>query len=136
MRWKDEFKIGIPLIDTQHKQLFRFNDELEESIQKGLKVSDISSLLIQIKQYIVRHFVMEEKYMQEIKYPSLDEQKEAHAAFTAKFQELQDMFNEEGMSGVLVDKIHNELIAWVTSHVTGMDQAIGDFYKSYCSNKE
>ena len=135
MQWKDEFKIGIPLIDTQHKQLFRFNAELEDSIQKGLKVSDVSALLLQIQQYVARHFAMEEKYMEEINYPSLEEQKEAHTAFTAKFQEIQDGFNEEGLTGELVDKIHNELIAWVTNHVTGMDQAIGDFYKEYCSEK-
>lgn len=135
MQWKEEFEIGIPLIDTQHKQLFRFNEELELSMQKGLKVSDVSSLLLKIKQYAARHFAMEEKYMRDIKYPSLDEQKEAHVYFTTKFQEIQDNFNEVGLTGELVNQIHNELIGWVTTHVTGMDQAFGDYYQKYRAEK-
>lgn len=34
MHWIKDYEIGIPLIDTQHKQLFRFNDELQDSIKK------------------------------------------------------------------------------------------------------
>lgn len=81
MRWVKDYEIGIPLIDTQHKQLFRFNDELQDSVKRGVKVAAIDALLIQLKQYTARHFAMEEKYMAEVEYSKLKEQQEAHIIY-------------------------------------------------------
>jgi len=33
MQWKDDYKIGIPVIDAQHKQLFLATNELSEAQQ-------------------------------------------------------------------------------------------------------
>ena len=45
MRWKKEYNNGIPLIDTQHKQLFRFSEELQTAISSGLKLATLKELL-------------------------------------------------------------------------------------------
>ena len=134
MNWKQEYELGIPVVDTQHKQLFRFNEELQDAIKGGLKVSSINTLLTQIKQYAARHFAMEEKYMEEVRYPQMQEQKDTHAAFAIRFDEIQDAFNAKGMTPALVQAITNELIKWIVDHVTGMDQAFGDYYRKHSSD--
>lgn len=96
MNWKDEYKLGISIVDTQHKQLFRFNKELQDAMEKGIKASSIYTLLTQVKQYAARHFAMEEKYMEDVSYPQIQEQKEAHAAFAVRFGEIQEEFNKQG----------------------------------------
>ena len=130
MKWKREYELGIPVIDTQHKQLFRFGTELEDALKRGLKVSSITDLLINVKQYTARHFYIEEKYMDDISYPELPKQKEAHTAFVIRFSEIQEKFDKEGISPALVDMIRNELISWIDSHITGMDQEFGDYYRN------
>lgn len=133
MRWKKEYENDIPIIDTQHKQLFRFNDELQTAISSGLKQSTLKELLTNVQQYVARHFAMEEKFMRDSKYPGLNEQLEAHAYFTNRFNEIFDDFNKDGLSPPLVNALKNELTDWVTKHITGIDQKFGDYYKKYQS---
>ncbi len=71
MRWKKEYNNGIPLIDTQHKQLFRFSEELQTAISSGLKPATLN----------------------------------------------------------------NELVDWISNHITGIDQKFGDYYQDYQSQK-
>lgn len=134
MNWNNEYELGLPVLDAQHKQLFRFNDELQDAIKKGLKVSNINTLLTQIKLYAARHFSMEEKYMADVSYPQIVEQKDAHAAFVNRFDEIQDDFNAQGMTPDLVKAITNELTKWIVDHVTGMDQTFGKYYRQHSSN--
>ncbi len=131
MHWKSDYEIGIPIIDTQHKQLFRFNDELLEAVKKGLKASAIETLLTQIKQYVARHFAMEEKYMETVNYPRMEEQLTAHRVFTARFDEIHKDFNKSGLTPDLVNAIRQELSEWITDHITGMDQIFGNYYRDH-----
>ncbi len=133
MRWKKEYNNGIPLIDTQHQQLFRFSDELQTAISSGLKQATLKELLVNVQQYTVRHFIVEEKIMAECKYPWLDEQLEAHAHFKNRFNEIFDDFNENGLTPPLVNALKNELVDWISNHITGIDQKFGDYYQEYQS---
>ncbi len=63
MTWSDEYKIGLPVIDSQHKRLFKLIDELNEAIETGPEITDVEELLAGLKQYATRHFQLEEKYM-------------------------------------------------------------------------
>jgi len=136
MRWKKEYNIGIPIIDTQHKQLFRFSDELQTAMSSGLKSSILKELLINVKQYVARHFSVEEKLMTDSKYPGLEEQLEAHAGFTARFDEYFDSFQKTGLSPDLVNGMKKELVDWIGKHITGIDQKFGDYYLDYQKRQE
>lgn len=129
MPWKESHKIGIPIIDTQHKQLFRFTEELQSSLNSGLKASAIKKLLVNVGEYVARHFAMEEKYMAESNYPGLDTQREAHGAFSKRFEHFFNDFNENGLTPPLVNSIKTELINWVNDHITGLDQEFGAYYR-------
>jgi hemerythrin len=129
MQWKDEFKIGIPVIDTQHKQLFLCENELTEALAKGLRPSAIDNLLTQLGFYVTRHFAMEEQYMQASSYPGLNEQLEAHHYFTKRFAEIQQEFTQKGLNPNVVHAIQDELRQWIKTHVLGLDLAFGTYYK-------
>ncbi len=131
MRWKKEYNIGIPIIDTQHRQLFRFSDELQTAISSGLKQSILKELLINVKQYVARHFSVEEKLMADSNYPGLEAQLEAHKAFTTRFDEYFNSFQESGLSPELVNGIKKDLLDWIGKHITGIDQKFGDYYLEY-----
>ncbi len=128
MQWKDDFKIGIPVIDAQHKQLFVCENGLNEALATGLKPSVIDNILNQLGFYVARHFTLEEQYMKESSYPHLPEQLEAHQYFSKRFTEIQGEFKQKGLSPGVVHAIQNELGDWIQKHVLGLDQAFGAYY--------
>ncbi|MFH2124296.1 MAG: bacteriohemerythrin [Pseudomonadota bacterium] len=129
MQWQDEFKIGIPVIDAQHKQLFLCDNELSEALSKGLRPSAINTFLTQLGFYVTRHFTMEEQYMEQSSYPGLPEQLEAHHSFKQRFAEIQEEFSQKGLSPNVVHTIQNELSVWIKNHVLGLDLAFGTYYQ-------
>jgi hemerythrin len=136
MPWEKRYEIGIPIIDTQHQQLFRFSEELQAGLNSGLKASVIKNLLINVEQYVARHFAMEEKFMTESNYPGIDGQLEAHAAFSKHFEQFLSEFNETGLTPPLVNSMKSELINWISEHITGLDQEFGRYYRDQQTQNE
>ncbi len=131
MEWNTKYALGIPVVDTQHQQLFRLSNELDTELQAGIRPEEIDAMLVHIGEYATRHFTMEEKYMAESNYPGLAEQQEAHQAFANRFAELYDEFREKGLNREIVDTLRRELTDWVRKHVTGLDQRFGAYYKEH-----
>jgi hemerythrin len=131
MQWKNEFKIGIPVIDAQHKQLFLCDNELSEALAQGLRPSAIDNILKQLGFYVTRHFALEEQYMKASSYPGLHEQLEAHQYFTNRFAEIQSEFTQHGLTPNVVHAIQNELGLWIKTHVLGLDLTFGAYYKEH-----
>jgi hemerythrin len=129
MEWQDKFKIGISVIDAQHKQLFLAKNELNEALAKGLRPAAIDRCLTQVGFYVARHFAMEEQYMEASSYPGLAEQILAHRYFTKRFTEIKEEFQRNGLSPSVVNAIQNELGLWLKNHVLGLDQDFGAYYK-------
>lgn len=130
MEWTKQYAIGISVIDAQHKQLFRLSDEFDAALKAGVRSQDIDSLLDHIGEYVARHFAIEEKYMTELSYPGLAEQQEAHEKFVARFEKIHKDFKGRGMTQKIVEAVRRELTDWVRSHVTGIDQRFGEYYKN------
>lgn len=128
MQWKDDYKIGLAVIDAQHKQLFLATSELNDAITRGLTPVVIDNLLTQLEFYAIRHFQMEERYMREASYPGLAEEVEEHQYFIKRFSEIKENFKQNGLNPNIVHSIQNELSLWLKDHVLGLDQAFGAYY--------
>ncbi len=131
MIWSDNYKIGIPTIDAQHKRLFEIIGELQTALRTGLKSSDFERILQTLDQYKTRHFQLEEKYMAESAYPGLAEQQDAHQYFMKRFQELGEELAETGMTHPVVQAVQKELTEWLKEHVTGLDMEFGKYYQKH-----
>jgi len=129
MIWSDDYKIGLPVIDAQHKRLFKLIDELNEAIETGLEITDVEELLAGLDQYKTRHFQLEEKYMVESNYAGLEEQQKAHGHFSNKFKEIGEEIGKEGITPTIVQVIKEELVEWLKEHVTGLDVNFGEYYR-------
>lgn len=128
MEWKNEYKIGIPVIDAQHRQLFISTGELGEAMTRGLTPALIDELLTQLDYYAIRHFQLEERYMRDSSYPDIDEEIEEHQYFIKRFGEIKENFRENGLTPDIVNSIRNELSLWIKDHILGLDQAFGTYY--------
>ncbi|MCH5257453.1 MAG: hemerythrin family protein [Lachnospiraceae bacterium] len=127
VKFTDEFMTGIPLIDEEHKELFRIIDEVQTLIRNDLlsdRFDEILSLLGELTVYAASHFKDEEEYMRSINYAGLDAQKRAHDAFVARIEELDIIHIDSNQQGTL-EEILDFLTEWLVNHILFSDKKIG-----------
>lgn len=131
--WKDKYRIGVELIDTQHQELFkRVSDFLQSVQEKGdweEKTAAVRETLEFMQNYVVEHFNDEEEYQREINYPGYEEHKEIHTRFRAMINGYAERFESEGFTQELVQEFGGKLMTWLIMHVAATDQKIGAWVK-------
>lgn len=131
MIWKEKYAIGVPVIDDQHKELFRrvteFVTILRLKSDWNDKEQSINETLDFMKAYVVEHFRDEEAYQLEIGYPGLDAHRKIHAdmvRYVTGFAAQYEQINEKEQ---LMQQFAGKLLAWLINHVTAEDQKIANY---------
>ncbi len=134
MLWKDKYELGVPLIDTQHKELFRRVDAFMQTLRSPVsweeKVAKVNETLEFMKTYVVTHFQDEEAYQQKIGYPGLAEHRALHAGMVAYVVEVAAQYEQQGYSERLMQQFGGKLLAWLINHVASEDQQIAAYERS------
>ena len=76
--WRDSFECGHPLIDEQHRSLFKIGDGLINAVLKNKSRNHIEFLLDELTKHIELHFITEEAAMARTRFPLSDEHREHH----------------------------------------------------------
>lgn len=122
----EEYMTGIPLVDAEHRELFRLVGQANEMVRLGIDESDfdqIKKILEGLKTYSEEHFRDEEEYMESIQYAGLEAQKRAHCAFMNKLQELDFEKIQRNTQGNL-EKLVEFLMQWLINHILYLDKKI------------
>ncbi|HAI52295.1 bacteriohemerythrin [Candidatus Darwinibacter acetoxidans] len=130
MPWHPSLSVGIELIDEQHKEWFNRAERLFDAGKKGQAKEYIGELLEFLDSYTKKHFADEERYMRQLNYPGLEEQKKAHAAFIAQLAKLREDYDASGGSISVIINANKIVIDWLTKHISNMDRQIGEFVRS------
>lgn len=126
--WTPDLTIGVPIIDTQHQELFRYINEFVESIRNCHDSSQTKSLLEFLGQYTYTHFQTEEKCMEQHGYPFLDVQKQQHERFIQYFSKLKaEMAENIDDQYFFLFKIQVFVMDWVVHHTAKLDVHFGKF---------
>ena len=123
---KEEYKIGVELIDEQHKKLFELADKAYMLLKDEFsldKYDKIVHILEELKEYNIFHFKSEEEYMQSIEYKRLFTQKIEHDKFIKTLEEINYKDLDEKQDESLV-KILNFLNDWLIEHILKTDKLI------------
>lgn len=124
--WKDEYNIGVDIIDREHKRLFkiinklfRFTDEKDKSqwaCQEGIKY---------FKDHAVKHFAEEEKYMASINYEGLSTHRLLHRGFRKNtLPALEAELEQSKYSAGAVNHFLGVCAGWLIGHTLTEDRAI------------
>ncbi len=134
MMWKEKSKVGVELIDEQHKELFGRLSNFIETVQNEMpweeKLDKVKSTMEFMQEYVITHFADEEEYQEQINYPDIEEHKIAHAKFKAGIDDYVKIFEEGGFTEEKIQEFSGKLMAWLIMHVGHMDQKIGQYVKS------
>ncbi len=116
MKWTEEIATGIPLLDEQHKGLFRCFDELEKATAES-RMLMMAYAIDQLKSYARTHFSAEEHLMRVHDYPGLADHVAEHRRFTFKVFELMTTMLNRDISTDTVEFLRD----WLLNHVSQVD---------------
>lgn len=124
--WKDEFGVGIPAVDEQHKKLFDIANQISELLTNQLlldKYDQIVAVLHELRDYTVEHFAAEEAYMLQHKYRKFLSHKALHQEFIEKINavDLEQIDNEQNL---YLKEILNFVTDWLVDHILKVDKHI------------
>lgn len=135
--WKEKYRIGVELVDEQHRELFARISDFVKVVQDkntswGDKVNKVKDTMYFMQEYVITHFADEEAYMEEINYPDIEEHKKIHINFKEGVFNYVNRLETEGYSEELAQEFGAKIMAWLIMHVAATDQKIGE----YVRNKE
>ncbi len=134
MLWKEKYELGVPLIDTQHRELFMRVDAFMQTLRSPVsweeKVDKVNETLAFMKDYVVTHFRDEEAYQKKIGYPGLEEHTAIHSGMVAYVVEVATQYEQEGYNEKLMQQFGGKLLAWLINHVASEDQQISSYAKA------
>ncbi|MHC4442627.1 MAG: bacteriohemerythrin [Planctomycetota bacterium] len=127
--WTEDYSVGIPKIDDQHKQIISMINRLIEQPEATSDSEIVSDIVMEMTQYAQQHFQTEEQLMADHGYPDFDEHKQQHTAYKKKTVE----FCTATMVGTdnIPDTIFNYLQDWWINHIQNTDMK----YKPFFANK-
>lgn len=124
--WKEEFKIGVEVIDKEHQKLFKIINKLlafkedeatrQWACREGIKF---------FKKHAVSHFADEEAYMTSINYEGLEQHRHLHKGFRENtLPALEQEMEQSAYSPDSVEHFLGVCAGWLIGHTLTEDMAI------------
>lgn len=130
IQWTEELATGVPIIDDQHKELFKRINDLLEACSRGRGKEEIARVMQFLEDYVITHFSEEEQRMQQSKYPGFVSHKAQHEEFKRNFEDLKRLFDTDGPAVHVVIKTNHVVIDWLKVHIKRLDKAFGAFLQT------
>ncbi|AET70337.1 hemerythrin-like metal-binding domain-containing protein [Desulfosporosinus orientis DSM 765] len=126
LEWKQEYEIGVELIDKQHQHLLEIGNSIYDLLENYLladKYDKIVEIINELREYTKYHFKTEEGYMLKIKYPKYFDQKNEHDDFIAKIDEINLNDVDENQDKYIRDLLMF-VFNWTIEHILKKDKLI------------
>jgi hemerythrin len=91
IEWRDEYALGIPDVDYEHRELIALINELHASLVGGDGEDEVAAFLGEVHNRIAAHFALEERLMREMRYLRYDAHKADHERL---LDEILDMLDD------------------------------------------
>lgn len=116
--WDDAYNTGIEVIDTQHRRIVDYINDLHHAIHTDDK-EGVGKVLESLITYTISHFSFEESLMEEHGYQHTEGHRKVHKAFTDRVMRYQ---LEWGQGKDVSRRLLSDLKVWLISHIQQEDQ--------------
>jgi hemerythrin-like metal-binding protein len=127
--WTDALSAGFEEIDNQHKELIALIQKLFVTVNGRESLKQVGIATDFLREYIVQHFQMEERYMEAYGYAGRDNHKAQHQKFIEDFEAHQEKFYLNIADYHMALEIKGWLYNWLVNHITKTDKALGEFLR-------
>ncbi|OIR05574.1 bacteriohemerythrin [mine drainage metagenome] len=118
MEWTRDLESGITVIDTQHKRIIEFINELHDACQTQ-NADETSHVMEGLLNYTVTHFEFEEALQERAGYPYLKAHRRIHEIFMKKVAEIR---TRSAKGEDVAPELLTLLKGWLASHIKGEDR--------------
>ncbi len=127
--WSEKFRIGVDVVDNQHKHLFSLINKLSRKNNDSEDEYSILKVLEELVMYVKFHFSAEEDIMRRYVYPGYMQHKNQHENFKRKVLDFLIKYKKGNLSLL---EIQSYIEDWIINHILYEDMKIG----KYLSGKE
>ncbi len=129
-KWDESLATGVGEIDIQHQMIFLSINNFIDDCLKGKSKEAAKSMLDFLADYVVKHFLIEERYMTTYSYPEYSFHKSQHTMFQQDFVKLRGQFIREGVTTDFMEALKQRVGDWLINHIMVVDKALGRFLKT------
>ncbi|OVE82315.1 hypothetical protein BVY04_01345 [bacterium M21] len=119
IEWGDEFSVGVPVLDSQHRQLIDLINELVVINSSDGQGETSFGILGKVVEYSQRHFKMEEKLLKRHGYDDLLAHCAHHREYKTTLAELMTKNTVHSIAPELLEF----LVDWWVDHILVTDMA-------------
>lgn len=119
MTWNNSLNTGHAQIDTDHKKLVAYINELYDAMKSGKGKEACGKIIDNLASYTKTHFDMEERLMASAKYQLSADHKKEHDALVKEVLDFKAKFDAGAITLSL--PLLNFLKDWLTKHIQGSD---------------
>ncbi len=120
VQWKDEYSVGIEVIDNDHKRLLNLINQLETAAHYQTDATFEKEALDALVDYTKTHFTREEGLMEQYDYPQFEVHKKEHETMIAAVNEYLAAYERDRQG--TIESMINFLRDWLIKHINGSDQ--------------
>jgi hemerythrin len=128
LQWSEEFSVGIPDIDEQHRTLFDLVNMMHVAILDHKGTAACAEVLDELVDYTRIHFGLEQCLMHIGKYPEYEAHCALHRELVDEVVALQAKIHS-GKAAISFELLHF-LRTWLTKHILGEDKKYAEFFAS------
>jgi len=118
--WKEQYSVGVPELDEQHKGLIALINRLTE---EDRSVAMVVHVVDALDQYVTEHFRAEEALMRAHRYQDLEHHIDEHRAFEEWLHAVQQAYRYGGSADLFADTVDAFLRHWLINHILESDMA-------------
>ncbi|RCX26382.1 bacteriohemerythrin [Thioalbus denitrificans] len=120
LAWKEEYAVGIEVIDLEHKRLLNLINNLQAAVRFRTGEEFERQALEELVDYTRYHFQREEKLMEQHGYPDLVGHKAQHDQMINQVDTFVRRYEERGRDALA--EVADYLRLWLLQHINGTDK--------------
>lgn len=125
IEWNDELSVGVPKVDTQHKELIRIANVLLKAVTLGRDERVLGNVVRKLRDYTVHHFSNEEDLMETVGFPGRGEHANEHARLKREVKDYQRLIYKK--ENLTPDALLEFLKDWLLGHILTFDRDLARF---------
>jgi len=125
--WENKYSVGIQSIDSQHKEIFKFMNNLLVAMKEGKASKLTLQIILELEKYALVHFQKEEFFFNRFNYSGTAEHIEEHHIFIRKVAELKSDLNSGKIT--LTFELLNFLKDWIDHHILEVDMKYSECFR-------
>ena len=128
LQWSEDFSVGVPGIDEQHRTLFDLVNKIHTAILEHKGTAACTEVLNELVDYTRIHFAVEECLMHITAFPEYEQHCALHHELVHDVVVLQEKIRsgKAAISFELLQFLRN----WLIKHILGEDMKYADFFAS------